>query len=1209
MSNPSTTLKKDVPRMDDKYTPSSREKGSNDREYPSHYRRWSTSGREPYSPWSRSGNWRYEQNRDRYPNRHWPYHSQPYRYGDRDGRSYSSYGRGGNTRPHSSSTVPHESECRPADGSNHPQPGELPPVSSLSMPTNFQEPVRRVSKDMQPADDRKAKEDLRMNMLVKEKIKTTFSGLNVSPLRKPMMDTHNALISKLIADEAIKMLSSAASSRAPTSLNEPSEESGSIRSPTSGSSNDLPPAGSTTTTKPANKAQTFAADSALLQKSAEQVTRKLINQLTTMSKYNLKQMIDNPAGKYETALNKHAQNKLRAEVRKQLKNFTLADAVRAKERNFGSDALAPDEAIDAEKIPAALLEQIGHALDLDFFDLASSEARDSAEADSETVIIVEDDNQPSAADKPAAEAVNNQDVNLQDKENGISSSFASDKTQATEDAPHGLNNVFPVAIFPSQHAAIIPAEEPGNQTLISNQMQPWKIGSFLHVNTVYELNKRLETNTNNVGQTGQTPRQMSLPTNGTQIIQTNSTALSNGNEIANDSHVKSPSDFPGTGANTTSLVCLSKHGTNIVLPSMETPKRNVKPTKSVAAGGKKIPQLKPLASNANASFVAEKQTNIMIQIQPSVPTQRTPPVAGTTQNTMVDHSIVSFGDNEQPSPTGKKKQKKKNKKKSTQSPVPEGNSNGNATITSPKPKTNPKPGTGTSKSLPWSNSRWVVTGVTPELVPGENSSLRIKSPEPIPISSRSSPHKEGANYPKGQCNSNGKRSWNGSPPGNKNQHQPFKAKYGGSPKGKQKLWHGAKKPRGPEAVTPTVESSKEPNTSETNIQSIRHEEASQRIALHPVIGMEPNPTNQEKMVFPTLCSEPHPTQPIIVNATNSKEQNGNQANTLQCEGVNPSTENFTHPSNCKEVNPCEENVVPTQNSNDKKTREENTVRPQLENASDIRISEVRSLAENENNNMTIADASAQPSEAFKTIPLVEPTAHTEAQVSMLNEGVQLSTPCPSERFLNHPVPSLNHLFPTEQPDLPTTMLPELMSSSQQQLVMILNRMQSIDAQTVELFKRKMEIDGQIMKLNGERMEIDQEIVKLQNAREAQMNTLRIAMFIPQNAPAAVSNSSNDNQPHPLLTVRTDLISTEVTKNVISSSEQESREVGPAESPTENMQQQSAVNQERTIRRITKISGNSDLMRIFQRRRLLSDRSSDDNGANETGATPLDLPTV
>uniref|UniRef100_A0A182PCN9 Uncharacterized protein n=1 Tax=Anopheles epiroticus TaxID=199890 RepID=A0A182PCN9_9DIPT len=105
--------------------------------------------------------------------------------------------------------------------------------------------------------------------------------------------------------------------------------------------------------------------------SAEQVTKRLITRLTTMSKYDLKQMIDNPAGKYETALNRHAQNKLRAEVRKQLKSIGLNEL--GSSCVAGDGTVESDEAIDANKIPPSLLAQIGQALDLDFEDLTQTD--------------------------------------------------------------------------------------------------------------------------------------------------------------------------------------------------------------------------------------------------------------------------------------------------------------------------------------------------------------------------------------------------------------------------------------------------------------------------------------------------------------------------------------------------------------------------------------------------------------------------------------------------------------------------------------------------------------------------------------------------------------------------------------------------------------------------------------------------------------------
>ncbi|XP_053661936.1 uncharacterized protein LOC128711098 [Anopheles marshallii] len=197
-----------------------------------------------------------------------------------------------------------------------------------------------------------------------------------SQLERPM-----SFIDRLIADEAMRMLSAASSSEA-TSLNTPCEASEAVAS-------NVPASDATETSKQEEENNTIynkigdkvatvsAANSALLQKSAEQVTEKLLSQLSTMSKYDLKHMIDNPAGKYETALNRHAQSKLRAEVRKQLKNFGLGKLGSAFVTDDGT--VESDEAIDANKIPPALLEQIGHALDVDLFDLSQTESIESNE--------------------------------------------------------------------------------------------------------------------------------------------------------------------------------------------------------------------------------------------------------------------------------------------------------------------------------------------------------------------------------------------------------------------------------------------------------------------------------------------------------------------------------------------------------------------------------------------------------------------------------------------------------------------------------------------------------------------------------------------------------------------------------------------------------------------------------------------------------------
>ncbi|ETN60476.1 hypothetical protein AND_007900 [Anopheles darlingi] len=134
----------------------------------------------------------------------------------------------------------------------------------------------------------------------------------------------------------------------------------------------------------------------LLERSAEQVTRKLIDQLATMNKSNLKEMINNPGSKYETALKNHARNKLRAEIRRQLKNINLTTTSRPDDEvgNF-----RPDESIDADKIPDALLQQIGQVLDFEFFNQLDPETEETGNDHTPIVIDISDtvdkiDNKP-----------------------------------------------------------------------------------------------------------------------------------------------------------------------------------------------------------------------------------------------------------------------------------------------------------------------------------------------------------------------------------------------------------------------------------------------------------------------------------------------------------------------------------------------------------------------------------------------------------------------------------------------------------------------------------------------------------------------------------------------------------------------------------------------------------------------------------------------
>lgn len=61
---------------------------------------------------------------------------------------------------------------------------------------------------------------------------------------------------------------------------------------------------------------------AICNKSATEVTKKLFSQLKTMDKSNIKDIINNPKIKYETALKQHARIKLRAQMHKQMKALT-----------------------------------------------------------------------------------------------------------------------------------------------------------------------------------------------------------------------------------------------------------------------------------------------------------------------------------------------------------------------------------------------------------------------------------------------------------------------------------------------------------------------------------------------------------------------------------------------------------------------------------------------------------------------------------------------------------------------------------------------------------------------------------------------------------------------------------------------------------------------------------------------------------------------
>lgn len=126
----------------------------------------------------------------------------------------------------------------------------------------------------------------------------------------------------------------------------------------------------------------------LEQHSAEQVTKKLIHQLTSMNKHNLKQMINNPSSKYETALQTHARNRMRAEMRTKLQSMSSNQ-----ENQLVNNVLDTEESVDIDKIPDNVYDEIGRVLDINLLgqeDNPNKKYNDSDDKDKEQIAYPED---------------------------------------------------------------------------------------------------------------------------------------------------------------------------------------------------------------------------------------------------------------------------------------------------------------------------------------------------------------------------------------------------------------------------------------------------------------------------------------------------------------------------------------------------------------------------------------------------------------------------------------------------------------------------------------------------------------------------------------------------------------------------------------------------------------------------------------------------
>lgn len=112
---------------------------------------------------------------------------------------------------------------------------------------------------------------------------------------------------------------------------------------------------------------------------AKNASKKLLNQIKTMDKGNVKEMIKNPKQPHRKAvLNIHAREKLREGMRKQLK--TLGGQEEDQDIFFETD-----ESANFESIPQTLIAQIGHELGVDDMDLGNLEENVMEDKDMEVI--------------------------------------------------------------------------------------------------------------------------------------------------------------------------------------------------------------------------------------------------------------------------------------------------------------------------------------------------------------------------------------------------------------------------------------------------------------------------------------------------------------------------------------------------------------------------------------------------------------------------------------------------------------------------------------------------------------------------------------------------------------------------------------------------------------------------------------------------------
>lgn len=260
------------------------------------------------------------------------------------------------------------------------------------------------------------------------------------------------------------------------------------------------------------------------------------------------------------------------------------------------------------------------------------------------------------------------------------------------------------------------------------------------------------------------------------------------------------------------------------------------------------------------------------------------------------------------------------------------------------------------------------------------------------------------------------------------------------------------------------------------------------------------------------------------------------------------------------------------------------------------------------------------------VPLLPAPTQPTCPLSPSSEGHRTPThPSP----VTSPEPQYVQQVPlsiASQPDvlqriaLPSTLAPLAapQASSFAPVMALLNQMQEIDNKMSDFQRRKMQIDSEMMKLNSEKFQIDQSSMQLQSDRFMVLNALRAALVdcelstiaavqsVPRISsvnspivtrrrpqepnPEAAPKSKRRKEAEPILKCPPPVRQVNAATSTPELSE-------PEEPPTPTST--TGTGGERTIRRITKISDNTQILKLFQRRRLISEKSAEESQSEDS----------